>query len=85
MRLAVPDGASQAYVWADASLAFHRCKTCGVTVFWQSLTDKQFAVNARLCPLEALEHVPVRHFDGANTWQYLDETDRKDSDEKPWP
>lgn len=73
MRLQVPDGATKAYVWGDKSLAFHHCRTCGVAVFWQSQTDAQFAVNARLCPIGSLGQVPVRHFDGADTWRYLDE------------
>lgn len=75
MRLLVPEGASQAYIWGEASLAFHRCKTCGVTVFWQSQTDTQFTVNARLCPPEWLVSLPVRRFDGAQSWQYLDDPD----------
>ncbi len=72
MALNAPHGAMNAYIWGDRSLAFHRCKTCGATVCWQSLEDEQFTVNARLCPPNALQGVPVRRFDGADTSRYLD-------------
>ena len=31
------------------------------------------ALNARLLPPAELVDLPVRHFDGADTWKYLDE------------
>ena len=68
-------GSTQPYVWGDRMLAFHRCKTCGVTTHWQSLDGAQnrMAINARLFDAIDWSDMPVRHFDGADTWKYLDE------------
>lgn len=67
-------GSTQPYVWGDRMLAFHRCRTCGVTTHWQSLDGAQerMAINARL--IEGLDWTTlrIRHFDGAETWKYLD-------------
>jgi hypothetical protein len=67
-------GSTQPYVWGDRMLAFHRCKTCGVTTHWQSLDGAQdrMGVNARLVDGLAWDKIRIRHFDGADTWQYLD-------------
>jgi len=68
-------GSTQPYVWGDRMLAFHRCKTCGCTTHWQSLDGAQerMAVNARLFDGLDWTAVRIRHFDGADTWKYLDE------------
>lgn len=72
---AEPD-ATSAYVWGDATIAFHHCRTCGCVTHYETLepdSDSLFAVNARaMCP-EFLEHTRVRYFDGAVSWRYLDE------------
>jgi hypothetical protein len=69
-------GSTQPYVWGDRMLAFHRCKTCGVTTHWQSLDGAQerMAINARLVDGIDWTTMRVRQFDGADTWKYLDET-----------
>ena len=68
-------GSTQPYVWGDRMLAFHRCRSCGVTTHWQSLdgTQERMGINARV--VEGLDWttVRVRPFDGANTWKFLDE------------
>ena len=68
-------GSTQPYVWGDRMLAFHRCKTCGVTTHWQSLDGAQdrMAINARLMDGIDWPQMRVRQFDGADTWKYLDE------------
>ena len=68
-------GSTQPYVWGDRMLAFHRCKTCGVTTHWQSLDGAQdrMAINARLMDGLDWPKMRVRQFDGADTWKYLDE------------
>ena len=74
--VSLPDGArTDAYVWGDRMLAFHRCRTCGVTTHWQSLDGARdrMAINARLIDGVDWGKVRVRLFDGANTWDYLDE------------
>lgn len=68
-------GATQPYVWGDRMLAFHRCKACGVVTHWQSLdgAKDRMAINARAMPDLDWEKVRIRPFDGAATWEYLDE------------
>ena len=68
-------GSTQPYVWGDRMLAFHRCKTCGVTTHWQSLdgTQERMAINARIMNGLDWPAIRVRQFDGAETWEYLDE------------
>ena len=41
-------GSTQPYVWGDRMLAFHRCRSCGVTTHWQSLDGAQerMAINS---------------------------------------
>ena len=68
-------GMTQPYVWGDRMLAFHRCRSCGVTTHWQSLdgTQDRMAINARIMDGMDWGAIRVRQFDGANTWKYLDE------------
>ena len=68
-------GPTVAYSWGDRSIAFHHCGTCGCTTHWSSLDPAQaerMAVNARLLPPDVIATVPVRHFDGAESWTFLD-------------
>ena len=68
-------GSTQPYVWGDRMLAFHRCRSCGVTTHWQSLDGSQgrMAINARLFENLDWDTMPVRQFDGADTWTYFDD------------
>lgn len=68
-------GTTEAYVWGDRMLAFHRCRTCGCTTHWQSLdgSRERMAVNARMMDGLDWDQVRIRRFDGAETWRYLDE------------
>jgi hypothetical protein len=70
-----PDAAS-AYLWGDREIEFWHCKTCGCITHWESI-DKdaasRIAVNARILPPGEIAAIPVRKFDGASTWKYLEE------------
>lgn len=68
-------GSTQPYVWGDRMLAFHRCRSCGVTTHWQSLdgTQERMGINARIMDGLDWPAIRVRPFDGAETWKYLDE------------
>lgn len=63
-----------AYVQGEKTLKMLHCFTCGCTTHWRSVdeTADRMAVNARLMPPAEIANVPVRRFDGAATWQYLD-------------
>ncbi|KZK92050.1 hypothetical protein PsAD5_03805 [Pseudovibrio sp. Ad5] len=68
-----PD-ATFTYIWGDKMIAFHTCKTCGNTTHWSDLDEDydRMAVNTRLVPIEDVKDIPIRHFDGADTGQFLD-------------
>jgi hypothetical protein len=63
------------YSWGDKNLAFVRCSKCGCFSHWKSLdpnkTDRM-GLNARLFTNVEIDKIRVRHFDGANSWKYID-------------
>lgn len=66
-------GTTTAYVRADlGDLEFHHCPTCGNTISWWMAgaeTGKTMALNLRLVDdPAAVAHIPIRHFDGRDTW-----------------
>lgn len=66
---------TEAYVWGDRTLRTIRCKTCGVVTHWEPLDPQPGArhgVNLRNFEPEWVDTVAVRHFDGADTWKFLD-------------
>ena len=70
-------GATNSYSHGDKTLAFHSCAVCGCTTHWENLKpeadDKPYmAVNLRLAAADVVAGVPVRHFDGAETWAFID-------------
>jgi len=64
------------YVWGDKMLSLISCKTCGCTTHWEGLGEQtgesRMAVNAALADPADVDSFRVRHFDGADTWEYLD-------------
>ena len=74
-------GSTQPYVWGERMLAFHRCRACGCVTHWQSLSadQPQMAVNARMIDGLDWSKLRIRHFDGANTWRYIDGPSAKDA------
>lgn len=74
VRIEPPEGATEAYVWGDHMLEFHRCKGCGCLTHWASIdrSHDRMGVNVRLMDLDILEAVQRRRLDGARTGQFLD-------------
>lgn len=69
-------GKVTAYSWGDKALEFFHCRRCGCLTHYQSVDDKdggRIAVNARMMSPAEIADVPVRTFDGAKTWKYLDD------------
>jgi hypothetical protein len=63
------------YVQGDRTLRTMRCKTCGIVTHWEPLPPKPGArqgVNLNNFEPKLLESVHIRHFDGADTWAFLD-------------
>jgi hypothetical protein len=67
--------ATLAYSRGDKELAFHTCKTCGSTTHWEAIAGEakgRMAINLRLAEPGTIEAIGHRHFDGADTWTFLD-------------
>lgn len=67
---------TESYVWGDRSLVNFRCRHCGIPTHWEPMDTKPGArhgVNLRNFEPELLASVPVRRFDGADTWEFLDD------------
>jgi len=68
-------GATLAYIRGDKMLEFHTCKTCGCTTHWQGTPDSdsdRIAFNFRLVDPKDRTGIRIRHFDGADSWEFLD-------------
>jgi hypothetical protein len=63
------------YVWGAKTITTFHCRHCGCVTHWEPLVAKpgaKFSINARLLPPEAIAGAKLRHFDGAQSWAYLD-------------
>ena len=63
------------YSWGDRQIEFRHCRHCGCLTHYESVEkgpDSRFAVNARMLPPDLMAALTVRHFDGADSWRYLD-------------
>ncbi len=63
------------YVWGDKTLRVLRCKTCGCATHWEPIDGQPGArhgVNLNNFEPRLKEVVKARHFDGADTWTFLD-------------
>ncbi len=63
------------YIHGDKMLYFVSCKHCGCTTHWEGLDlepTSRMAVNVLMAPPEEIDGIRVRHFDGADSWKFLD-------------
>ena len=63
------------YIWGDEELAFHSCRNCGCTTHWKAVSSDspvRIAVNMAMADPQDIAEIPVRHFDGADSWEFLD-------------
>ena len=70
-----PDSTT-AYVWGDRMIEFYHCNICGCVTHYESVNktdDSRVAVNARMMSADIVSCVPVKKFDGADTWKYIEE------------
>jgi len=66
----------KAYLWGDKCIEFYHCKNCGCSTHYESVEktdDSRVAINTRMMRPEDTSGTPVRKFDGADTWKFLDE------------
>jgi hypothetical protein len=74
-RIVAGHDAVTPYLWRDRVIEFYRCSACGCWTHYESIeknADSRFAINMRCLAPAELATLPVRHFDGADTWKYLD-------------
>lgn len=77
VRLTVRDVPSNTYRWGDEMIDFHHCPQCGCLTHYtgtgiDNKPQTRIALNSRMCALAQTLSIRIRHFDGADTWQYLD-------------
>lgn len=75
IELKVAPDTTIGYQWGDMTLTLHSCRVCGCTTHWlpiDPVKTTHMAVNARMFSREDIQHIPIKRFDGAETWQYLD-------------
>lgn len=75
-RIACAPDAVAAYLWGDRTIEFYHCNSCGCVTHYESvekLPDSRISVNVRIMPPAEIAEVPVRKFDGADTWTFLQE------------
>ena len=71
---AAPD-ATIAYSRGDRLLACHTSRTCGSTTHYVTIAGDhmgRMAVNLQLAAPGTIDAIGLRHFDGADTWSFLD-------------
>jgi len=64
------------YAWGEKTMIFHRCANCGCTTHYTTTEDdgnELIAINTRMVSAAKINSVPVRYFDGAVSWEYIDE------------
>jgi len=73
INLNYSDGDTITYIHGDKSLAFHSCKKCGCSTHWESLENNNTRVglNFRMCDPQIIADFPIRRFDGADSWAFL--------------
>jgi hypothetical protein len=74
ITLTHPPGGLVPYVQGDRTLANLRCPHCGILVAWRGLEpgadgQRRVAVNLRLADPAQVRTLPLRRFDGADTWE----------------
>lgn len=66
---------TEAYIQGDRTLQTLRCRHCGCVTHWEPLppmAGARHGVNLRNFDPALVASVRVRHFDGADSWTFLD-------------
>jgi hypothetical protein len=75
VSLSCDPGTLTTYSWGERRIEFCRCGACGCVTHYEvgdKGPDAHFAVNARMMEPGDVAGIPVRVFDGAKTWKFLD-------------
>ncbi len=63
------------YRWGKEHLDFVSCSKCSCLTHYETtenVSEQKVGVNFRMAPQALTAPIKVRHFDGADTWKYLD-------------
>lgn len=75
VEIAAGSQAAVPYRWGEGYLDFMHCPVCGCVTHYTS-TDKveepKTGVNFRMASPADIQGIRIRHFDGADTWKFLD-------------
>ncbi|WP_077035365.1 GFA family protein [Pelomonas sp. KK5] len=69
------EGETQEYIQGDRTLRTMRCRNCGIVTHWEPVDPQavtRHGVNLNNFDPQLQASVPVRRFDGADTWTFLD-------------
>lgn len=75
VKVSYDETATTGYCQGDKTLMVRSCKTCGCTTHWENLKEPRsgrMAVNCRMADPKDIADLRIRHFDGAESWQFLD-------------
>lgn len=76
VRILSGDKPGDTYSWGEKTFTYHRCAECGCTTHYTATESdgrKIIAINCRMAAATEIINIPVRAFDGLDTWKYLDE------------
>ena len=62
------------YSWGEKTMTFHSCGYCGCTTHYTSIRQDgshKVAISARMASPSSIKDIPVRFFDGADSWKYI--------------
>ncbi len=74
VSISYADGALNDYIQGDRTLKLHSCRTCGCTTHYTPTAPEETRIKVNLAMAEpaAMAGIRIRHFDGADTWSFLD-------------
>ena len=78
-------GPTRSYNRPGGVLGFHFCERCGCITYWRATRAdgegrRRIAVNLRLAEPTAVASVPIKRFDGLETWKDLPRDGRRVAD-----
>ena len=74
VRVVAAPGQLDEYIWGDRSMRTLRCHTCGCVTHWEPFEEgaDYMGINMRNFDPELVAIIPVRRFDGADTWTFVE-------------
>ncbi|CAH0525887.1 GFA family protein [Vibrio hippocampi] len=74
VKVTVENGKLNRYCWGDKEINFSSCSICGSVTHYSSVAptpESRLAINFRMADKEVVSHLPIRLFDGADSWQII--------------